>query len=124
MDCKSYKETLHLVGKIVIQFGLPSGDPCWIAKFICSYIDSPLESLIKQHRHAYDQLAYASDKRLLVIKNEPQTAEQSHLRQKAIHLTDKLIAHYKPLRAKLYDIIATYHTPETRNDIELRCFYE
>ena len=32
------KQSIHLIGRICVQYRLPAGDPCWMAKMIGSYV--------------------------------------------------------------------------------------
>jgi hypothetical protein len=32
------KESICLIGRICVQYRLPAGDPCWMAKMIGSYV--------------------------------------------------------------------------------------
>jgi hypothetical protein len=114
MDPITHKECLRLIGQLCVQYGLPAGDPCWIGAKIGSYIESPLEEAIYKYRNVF-----ANQQKL--VKEWNSYRNQPGL-EKRINLIRIEIQSYQPELNQLYKIISSYHTPDTRIDIDRRCY--
>jgi hypothetical protein len=121
MDRKTYNETLRLVGKIAVQYKLPAGDPCWISKEICSYIDSPLRDTIKEYRVLFrmQQKLVREWNSYINYKKYPST---NPVYKQRINLIDNEIHNFQPELIRLYKIISSYHTVDNRIEIDRQCY--
>jgi hypothetical protein len=123
------REALRLIGKIVVQYGLPAGDPCWIAENIGRCLPTPLDMAIKKFRKArmayrfamcnYDSLikpynGYADVIRIELL-NEPNTKEKIREAEKIVL---KAFYDYTAMSA----VISGYKTPENGEEIEAACY--
>ena len=122
MDLQTYKELLRLVGKIAVQYNLPSGDPCWISKKICSYVGSHLDDTIIKYRHVRKNHKKLVEEWKLIIKEYCLLKAEDYSKQRKISLIAHKLSTYKPESNRLYKIISSYHTPDTRIDIDRRCY--
>ena len=129
MDLLTHKECLRLIGQICVQYGLPAGDPCWIAANIGSYIESPLEEAIYKYRllraqrddriRAWESLirpynGFPHNERVEIL-NHP-------ILKAKITAIDKEIRKNYPSIQEAARVVTSYFTTANRLDIERRCY--